>query len=316
MEVGLSNKVNGKYTLVLILFLVSVFCIGQESSTTDLEETERVNLIKKYGSEKLIKSNIQNEEQKDLDAEFHNVEVFSSLERAVLAAGGMEKFKKLQADPKRFYQFLKENGAPISESKFFELINHQMKNKQLKIAPDAVIKRDIGPEGKDPKAQIVSEIEKVERLIEKGRYSKAMSMVLKNMSGLNKESIKESIAKNNENKKIVKIFKKFPRLFDFMIEIVTDQKALPAAAKMIENKKKIFLFVCVNVALYLFGHMIKRFFNKNNERTFLNTVWIHTKLGLMMISIRIMVLVYFFHSELGPTYNLTKKFLFKNFFYN
>lgn len=97
------------------------------------------------------------------------------------------------------------------------------------------------------------------------------------------------------------IFKAMPKGIDFVTALVRDDKALIASTGMFKDKEKLLHFFIANVAIFILGFFILR---KSKDARFIEKLskWAIKK--VLLTSVRIGLLVYFFGNDLGPTWKI------------
>jgi hypothetical protein len=99
---------------------------------------------------------------------------------------------------------------------------------------------------------------------------------------------------------IAPIVKQFPKLLDLVVNLFQDPVALPKLFTIPKDRKKLLIFLGVNIALFIAAKVYKRI--KKGEGAL--TRW------LLFFSLRMAVLFGFFHKELIPSLQVVKRTFF------
>jgi hypothetical protein len=146
-----------------------------------------------------------------------------------------------------------------------------------------------GPKGKlDPQ-------EMIKRMIP------AIKLINQRFGSVSYEAARTEIETNISQTPAKGIFKAMPKGVDFITKLVRDDKALIASTGIFTDKKKLYNFLIINVVIFIFGFFILR---KSRDASFFEKVtkWFIKK--TLLTSVRLGVLIYFFGTELGPTWNI------------
>ena len=96
------------------------------------------------------------------------------------------------------------------------------------------------------------------------------------------------------------IVKQFPKLLDLVVNLFQDPVALPKLFTIPKDRKKLLIFLGVNIALFIASKVYKKM--KKGEGTL--SRW------FLFLSLRMAVLFGFFHKELIPTLQVVKRTFF------
>ncbi len=97
------------------------------------------------------------------------------------------------------------------------------------------------------------------------------------------------------------VFEKYPKVLDYIIRVLQDPIALPQFFSILNDKPKLMIFVGINIILFFFGFILKRVHKAKGAG-----MGTHFKRWFLLFSIRLIVFLGFFHTEVGPFFFIAK----------
>lgn len=132
--------------------------------------------------------------------------------------------------------------------------------------------------------------------------------VIKQLNGLygrmSYESARSQILSNISQSPAKGMAKAFPKTVDFVTQLLRDNKALLYLLDMFKDKKRLTFFLIANIVTIILGFILSRMSSKDApfSRRFFR--WLFRK--VFIYGIRIFILIFFFGTELSPTFNIFK----------
>ena len=105
------------------------------------------------------------------------------------------------------------------------------------------------------------------------------------------------------------VFEKFPKLYDFIEELLLDEEAIVSLYSISADKTRLFHFALAMLATFIFAFLLKRFHNRGDSLNFFSALFKWIFRLCLIFSLRIGVFYYFFHKEIQPTIDIFKKTL-------
>lgn len=118
------------------------------------------------------------------------------------------------------------------------------------------------------------------------------------------QTTKEHLRKKLDGKPLVSS----PQFIVFLDELIRDDQALQKAANIINDKKKLAAFFVFNILLFFIGFIFKKLHRAKNleSGSFMRGVRFFWRFSFMF-AIRIGVIIYFFGTNLSPTWNIVRR---------
>lgn len=153
-------------------------------------------------------------------------------------------------------------------------------------------------------AKIKELTEKLSKKLGDGKAGAGLDKMVKlSLRGFREKSpaeLRADLASRFEGSLLGPVIKTFPKLLDFVVNLFQDEQALPKLFSIPKDRKKLYIFIGVNVALFIAAKVYK-----------------HIKKGkgalgrwLTFTMLRFGVLFGFFHKELTPMLQVAKKTFF------
>lgn len=114
------------------------------------------------------------------------------------------------------------------------------------------------------------------------------------------EDLKKQLKERMQGTLFIPIIETFPKLLDLGVNLLQDPTALPALFSIAKDRKKLLIFLGINILIFIFSKIVKRM--KKKQSAFAR--W------LLFASLRFSVLIFFFHKELYPTFLVVKRTFF------
>ncbi len=95
------------------------------------------------------------------------------------------------------------------------------------------------------------------------------------------------------------------KMASFFVKALRDDHALPAFASILDDRTKLLIFFLVNIFIFIFNLFYRRYQNiKNAQFGFFTYLITWVKRALMIISLRFVLLVLFFGTQLYPLFKI------------
>lgn len=106
-----------------------------------------------------------------------------------------------------------------------------------------------------------------------------------------------------------KFLLKDPRYLEFLTTFLRDNKALPELANIVQKKKRLWIFVGINIGIFFFGIALKKL-SKNDEDGLITKVRKWFVQLCFTLSLRFGVFFYLFFDDVKPTLDIAKQTFF------
>lgn len=100
-----------------------------------------------------------------------------------------------------------------------------------------------------------------------------------------------------------------PKVLTYVVKLLRDEFALPALFGIIKDRVRLITFVIINLVIIIIGWLFKRYINVR-RRGFLEGIQLWFLRFTLVNGTRIIVLIFFFHAELGPAWRIFLDVLF------
>lgn len=143
-----------------------------------------------------------------------------------------------------------------------------------------------------------------------GKFSELVEQCLRPIRAMKAEDFEQQVLMSNEGKPMGRYFRDHPRALKFFVKLLQDKEAMVSASKMLENRQRFTVFLVINICLFLIAWIYKNFIRSQAPKPYFIRVKDGLTLFLVMFALRLSVLIYFFHQELGPLFKVIKDFYF------
>ncbi len=152
-------------------------------------------------------------------------------------------------------------------------------------------------EGDQAKIQEITKAINLKMTTSGAGLDKMVDVSLRTFRDQTPEALKAQLLERMQGTLFMPIIETFPRLMDFGVNMLQDPVALPALFRIAKDRKKLLIFLGINILIFIFSKIVKR--QKNKPNAF--TRW------LFFASMRFAVLIFFFHKELWPSFVVFKR---------
>lgn len=144
-----------------------------------------------------------------------------------------------------------------------------------------------------------------------------VSKMLTPFRSISEENLVKSIVNNlEEGTRTKTILKRHPKLVLLLARLLKSEKALPSMASILDDKNKLYTFLFINVALFVFLKLRKMIANRKNsgnkfyKKSFFDSLFGWVIATCIVLSIRVGIFVYFFGKEATPAWEVFKQTMF------
>jgi hypothetical protein len=135
-----------------------------------------------------------------------------------------------------------------------------------------------------------------------GTMSGTIKKLISPYKSMPRSQIIDGVKKMTAKKPYGKFLEKNPKILEFYADTMQSSEALPSAAGMLQDRKKLYIFSGLNVLIIIFGSVYKRM--TRHKKGFFGPL---LKRLFILYSARIALLVAFYGNELGPIWRLFLK---------
>lgn len=145
--------------------------------------------------------------------------------------------------------------------------------------------------------------------LKKIKYSEALKVALAPLQAMPESELRQLLLDNTKGSSAEEYVARFPKLLNFTVALIRDPVALPKMALIIEDQKRLIRYASLMLFTILFSIILKRFLKKEG-RGIIAAVGLWFMRFLIINSLRLGILIYFFGSELTPMFNIAMKVFF------
>lgn len=143
------------------------------------------------------------------------------------------------------------------------------------------------------------------------KYSEAVKIALAPLQKMSESELSKLLGDNIAGSTTKKILSKYPSIIHFTVRLIKDKLAIPSLAKIIDDEKRLIRFSLTMLSTFLISIVLK-YLLKKSGRTILMAISLWFLRFIIMCSIRMGIIVYFFSQELAPTFKIAMDLLFKD----
>lgn len=195
-----------------------------------------------------------------------------------------------------------------------KILNDSEKNKENAfINPDEIIIEEDVKDNKNQekiKRKKIKEDDKIDNL-KNIKYSEAIKVALAPLQKMSESELSKLLRDNTKNSSSEKLISNYPNIILFSVRLIKDKLAIPNLAKIIDDQKKLIRFTGIMILTFLISFLLK-FVLKKSGRSVLKAVSLWFLRFMIMMSIRLGIIIYFFGEELAPTFKIAMHMLFSD----
>ena len=139
--------------------------------------------------------------------------------------------------------------------------------------------------------------------LKKIKYSEALKVALEPLQKMSEPELVNLLKENSKSSAAAVYIVRYPELSLFAIRLIKDKDAIPFLGKIIDDQDKLIKFIGIMLCTFIFAILLKQFMKKEGRKVF-------TALGLWLFrfllisSFRLWLLIYFYGTELSPTFKI------------
>lgn len=139
-----------------------------------------------------------------------------------------------------------------------------------------------------------------------GTMNSLVAMSLESFRGMSDTQLKAHLDERIGGSPIGPLYKKAPKLQNFLVRALKDEKALPSFFSIIEQKKKLYTYLGITLFTMIVSWLWKRKMKKVQRPFFESFMGFLFRFGFVW-GVRLGAMAYLFHAELGPIVRLAFK---------
>ncbi|MBC7537547.1 MAG: hypothetical protein H7281_01900 [Bacteriovorax sp.] len=147
------------------------------------------------------------------------------------------------------------------------------------------------------------------KALKKLKYSQVLRVTLEPLQKMDEKELILLLKDNTKDSPSGVYIDRFPKLAMFAVRLIKDKEALPSLAKIIDDQDKLIHFSGIMLATILIAFFLKRLMKKEG-RSIVKALGLWFLRFLIISSLRIGILLYFFSAEVEPTFNIASKTFF------
>ena len=136
---------------------------------------------------------------------------------------------------------------------------------------------------------------------------KLVGASLKQFQSMSQPQVEDFLRQRFKGKLGEKIFKKFPKLLTLSGEMLRDPKALPSFIEITKYRNKLYIFLGINVFLWLVGWFVTRLWKNARDRNLIDRLFHSFKKFCILFPLRIAALYVLFPDQVTPMLYLFKR---------
>lgn len=138
------------------------------------------------------------------------------------------------------------------------------------------------------------------------KYSEAIKVTLAPLQKMSEAELMKVLKENTKGSKAEVYVDQFPKLAVFAVRLIKDPEALPMLTKILDNKDQLIRFSGIMIGTILIAFFLKRLMRREGQSV-LKTLCLWFLRFIIMTSLRISILYYFYSAEITPTFNIAVK---------
>ena len=97
---------------------------------------------------------------------------------------------------------------------------------------------------------------------------------------------------------------------NFLVKLLKSDKALPQAALIIDDKNRLYIFILINISIFVLMKLRSMMSNRHAKKkkffkkSFFDSLFGWLLKSFAMLGLRIGIFIYFFHKEAEPTWTI------------
>lgn len=164
---------------------------------------------------------------------------------------------------------------------------------------------------KNQASEIYGKMDKpsVKSLFSGGAHEQIITM-LAPLEKVSEEKLKKNLTHNLKDGVVKKFIDGNDKFKNFLVKILKSKKALPQMALILDNKNKFYIYVLVNIVLFVFLKLKSIMSNRRNAgnkyyRKKFSDGFLGSVISLLfMFAVRVGIFVFFFHKEAKPAWTI------------
>lgn len=145
--------------------------------------------------------------------------------------------------------------------------------------------------------------------LKKIKYSEAMKIALAPLQKMSEAELLHLLHENTKGSNSQVYVERFPKMAIFAVRLIKDPVALPELARILEDQEKLIRFGAIMITTILVGMLLKRLMSRKG-RSILKSIGYWFVRFLVMTSLRLGILTFFYGKEITPTLVLAAKTFF------
>ena len=150
--------------------------------------------------------------------------------------------------------------------------------------------------------QLTAQLTKNMKMGSSDQMKKMVDASLSTFRSLSENQLRAHLIAKTQGNIAGQIFAEFPKLLEYIIQVLRDPIAVPQFFSILEKKTKLMIFFGINVFLWLVAFVIKRAHKAKRAGFFT-----HFKRGLFFAVIRLGLFIGFFHVEITPFVSIASR---------
>ena len=145
--------------------------------------------------------------------------------------------------------------------------------------------------------------------LKKIKYSEALKVTLEPLQKMSEPELVNLLKENSKNSTAAVYISRYPKITLFTVRLIKDKEAMPNLGKILDDEQNLIRFSGLMLTTIILGFFLKQFMKKDGRTIALAfTLWFFR--FLIITSLRIGILIYFFGPELTPTFKIATKTFF------
>lgn len=141
------------------------------------------------------------------------------------------------------------------------------------------------------------------------KYSEAIKTTLKPLQKLSEDELLTMLKENTKGTAAGEYVERFPQLMVFTVRLIKDREAIPSFVSVMDDQDRLIRFSGLMIATILVGFFLKRFM-KREGRSVAAALGVWFLRSLIMFSLRLGIIIFFFGEELTPAFNVALRTFF------
>ncbi|MBT7609923.1 MAG: hypothetical protein HN576_09210 [Bacteriovoracaceae bacterium] len=142
----------------------------------------------------------------------------------------------------------------------------------------------------------------------RGEAHQQVRQLLAPLQNVTEANLKKNLTVKLNEGRVKRFIENSDKFQNFLVKLLKSEKALPHFVLIIDQKNRLYIYLLVNIVLFVFMRLITMISNRNAakkkfyKKSFFSSFFSWWFKVFAMLGLRIGIFIYFFHKEVEPTW--------------